>query len=75
MQAPTLWNPPSGTLGRIVEETRERVAALRGQRVALEAAVRTASPGPSFLDALNAGSDLSVILEKRTVLAIPEALD
>lgn len=63
MQAPTLWNPPSGTLGRIVEETRERVAALRSQRLALESAVRTARPGPSFLDALNAGTDVSVIAE------------
>lgn len=63
MQAPTLWNPPSGTLGRIVEETRERVAALRGQRFALESAVRTAPPGPSFLDALNSGTDVSVIAE------------
>lgn len=63
MQAPTLWSPPSGTLGRIVEETRERVAALRSQRLALESAVRTARPGPSFLDALNAGTDVSVIAE------------
>lgn len=63
MQAPTLWNPPSGTLGRIVEETRERVAALRSQRFALESAVRNARPGPSFLDALSAGSDVSVIAE------------
>jgi len=63
VQAPTLWNPPSGTLGRIVEETRERVAALRGQRFALESAVRTAPPGPSFLDALTAGTDVSVIAE------------
>lgn len=63
MQAPTLWNPPSGTLGRIIEETRERVAALRSQRLALESAVRTARPGPSFLDALNAGTDVSVIAE------------
>lgn len=63
MQAPTLWNPPSGTLGRIVEETRERVAALRGQRFALESAVRTAPPGPSFIGALTAAADVSVIAE------------
>jgi len=63
VQAPTLWNPPSGTLGRIVDETRERVAALRSQRCALESAVRTARPGPSFLDALMAGTDVSVIAE------------
>ena len=63
MQAPTLWNPPSGTLGRIVQETRDRVAALRSQRFALESAVRTAPPGPSFLDALASGIDVSVIAE------------
>ena len=62
MQAPTLWNPPGGTLGRIVGETRDRVAALRGHRFALEAAVRTAPPPPSFLDALS-GGDVSVIAE------------
>lgn len=63
MQASTLWSPPSGTLGRIVAETRDRVAALRGQRFALESAARTAPPGPSFADALRSGSDVSIIAE------------
>ena len=62
MQAPSSWNPPGGTLGRIVAEARDRIAALRAQRFALEAAVRPAPPGPSFLDALRAG-DVSVIAE------------
>ena len=62
MQASTLWNPPGGTLGRIVGEARQRVAALRSRRVALEAAVRTAPPGPAFVDALRS-SDVSVIAE------------
>ncbi|HEX8848084.1 MAG TPA: indole-3-glycerol phosphate synthase TrpC [Gemmatimonadaceae bacterium] len=62
MQAPGLWNPPGGTLGRIVAETRERIAALRAQRFALEAAVRTAPPAPSFLDALRT-ADVAVIAE------------
>ncbi len=63
MQAPTLWSPPSGTLGRIVEETRDRVAALRTQRFALESAARTSAPGPSFFAALTAGPDVAVIAE------------
>lgn len=62
MQAPSLWNPPGGTLGRIVGEARERVAALRGHRFALEAAIRTSPPAPSFIDALRA-ADVSVIAE------------
>jgi indole-3-glycerol phosphate synthase len=63
VQAPNSWHPPSGTLGRIVQETRDRVAALRTQRFALESAVRTAAPGPSFIDSLTSGSDVAVIAE------------
>ena len=63
MQAPTLWNPPGGTLGRIVDETRERVAALRSRRAAIESAAHAALPAPSFLAALAAGSDVSVVAE------------
>src|SRR5688572_19225969 len=62
VQAFSLWSPPSGTLGRIVEETRERVAVLRSRRAALEAAVRSAGQAPSFAAALS-GSDVSVIAE------------
>ena len=62
MQAFSLWSPPSGTLGRIVEETRERVAVLRSRRAALETAVRSAGQAPSFAAALS-GSDVSVIAE------------
>ena len=36
---------------------------MRGQRFALESAVRTAPPGPSFIDALQSGTDVSVIAE------------
>ena len=62
MQASTLWNPPGGTLGRIVGEARQRVAALKAHRHALEAAVRTTPAGPAFVDALRS-SDVSVIAE------------
>ena len=63
MQAQSLWKPPSGTLGRIVEETRERVAGLRASRAALEEAVRSAPRAPSFFTALQEGADVSIIAE------------
>lgn len=62
MQAPTLWNPPSGTLGRILAETVHRVSALRSRRNALEAAARRAATAPSFAKALR-GEDVAVIAE------------
>jgi indole-3-glycerol phosphate synthase len=62
VQAPTLWNPPSGTLGRILVETVERVSALRTRRNALESAARRAANAPSFVDGL-AGKDVAVIAE------------
>jgi indole-3-glycerol phosphate synthase len=63
VQAPTSWTPPTGTLGRIIEETRDRVAALRTRLRDLESATRTAAPTQSFVDALAAGGDVSVIAE------------
>lgn len=63
MQAPTSWNPPAGTLGRIVDEARARVAELRGRRTALELAARDAAAVPSFFDALATGADVSIIAE------------
>ena len=62
MQAPDLWNPPSGTLGRILAETSERVSALRSRRTALEAGARTAAPTLSFADALQ-HEDVGIIAE------------
>ena len=63
MQAPTSWHPPSGTLGRIVEQTRERVAALRIRRDSLETRARDAVAPPPFIDSLRAGGDVAVIAE------------
>lgn len=63
MQAPTSWTPPSGTLGRIIEETRERVAKLRTRLRELDAVARSTPPGPSFFDALAGATDVSVIAE------------
>ena len=63
MQAPTYWSPPSGTLGRIIEETRERVARLRARRADLERSAKSAGSVPSFLMAVRGGGDVSVIAE------------
>ena len=62
MQAPTLWNPPSGTLGRILAETMDRVSVLRTRRNALESAARRAERAPSFAAVLR-GSDVAIIAE------------
>jgi indole-3-glycerol phosphate synthase len=63
VQAPNSWKPPSGTLGRIVEETRERVATLHIRRSEIESAARAAATPPSFVDSLNARADVAVIAE------------
>ena len=62
MQAPSLWNPPSGTLGRILEETAARISALRPRGTALELAARGAAPAPSFAGALR-HKDVAIIAE------------
>lgn len=62
MQAFSHWSPPGGTLGRILGDTRERVAALKERKVALESAIRSAPPGPSLAAALR-GKDVAIIAE------------
>lgn len=62
MQAPSLWNPPSGTLGRILDETLNRVAALKPRRTALESAARHAPMAPSLAAVLR-GKDVAIIAE------------
>jgi indole-3-glycerol phosphate synthase len=57
-----LWNPPSGTLGRIIGETVDRVAALKPRRTALESAARRAQMAPSLVAALR-GKDVAIIAE------------
>lgn len=53
MQASTKsWVPPSGVLGRIIAETRERVEALRSSDGDLRAAAMAAPPHPPFALAL-----------------------
>jgi len=62
VQASPVWTPPSGTLGGIVAEARERAAAMRAREAELsEAAARSSAP-PS----------LSGALQRRTVGVIAE---
>jgi len=66
MQASTsTWTAPSGVLGRIVAESRERVRGLsRDARDELErAAQRPAPAGAGFAAALRAGTAVAVIAE------------
>ena len=60
MQA-SKWVPPGGTLGRILEETRRRVASLEGAEV-----------GPDRADALAATPTLAASLRGRNVAVIAE---
>ena len=62
MQAPSLWSPPTGTLGRILRETTDRVAALKPRRAALESAARRAPIAPSLAAALR-GRDVGIVAE------------
>lgn len=62
MQAFPSWTPPGGTLGRILDETRDRIAALEERRSALESTLRSTPPAPSFAAALR-GKDVAIIAE------------
>jgi indole-3-glycerol phosphate synthase len=53
VQGSGIWNPPKGTLGRIVAEAEERVARLRAGEAALrERAMRAVLPARPLRDAL-----------------------
>jgi indole-3-glycerol phosphate synthase len=63
VQGSGIWSPPSGTLGRIVQEAEARVEALRRSSSQLqEAARRAATPRRRLADALR-GSSVAVIAE------------
>jgi indole-3-glycerol phosphate synthase len=63
VQASRAWSPPTGTLGGIIAEARERVEILRGRREELERASERTPRGPSLREALAAGQSVSVIAE------------
>lgn len=62
VQAFSVWTPPSGTLGGLVAEARERAEALGARSGELERAARAAPPVPSFGAALRR-ADVAVIAE------------
>lgn len=62
MQASSNWSPPTGTLGGIVAEARERAAALVAARAELDAKARAAVDAPAFGKALRK-SFVAVIAE------------
>ena len=63
VQASAPWTPPAGTLGRILEGTRRRVATeLSGRRGELERAAAAAPAPPSMAAALR-GGPVAVVAE------------
>jgi len=62
VQASPAWSPPTGTLGRIVDEARERARALESRIAELEERVKGVSQIPAFASALR-GMTVSVIAE------------
>ena len=62
MQAFSSWAPPSGVLGGLVDDARERVRSLRAKRSELESRAASASAAPSLARAL-ARPDVAVIAE------------
>lgn len=62
MQASFAWTPPSGTLGRIVEEARVRARALERRANELEGSARDVDAVPSFAEALR-GESIAIIAE------------
>src|SRR5687768_16480073 len=62
-QEPTVWAPPTGTLGRLVAEAGERAAMLSPRRAELERAARDASDDRSMVAALAGGDRVALIAE------------
>jgi len=62
VQASSAWTPPSGTLGDIVGEARERARALERRSADLERSARTTQDVPSFAAALRS-STVAIIAE------------
>jgi indole-3-glycerol phosphate synthase len=62
VQASSAWTPPSGTLGRIVGEARERARALALRSRELEQSAQAIQPVPPFASSLR-GNSVAVIAE------------
>jgi indole-3-glycerol phosphate synthase len=63
VQGSGIWSPPTGTLGRIVEETEARVDALRRKASGLADAALAARPPRHSLAAALRGKNVAVIAE------------
>jgi indole-3-glycerol phosphate synthase len=64
VQASVVWNPPTGTLGAIVAEARDRVQALRNGEVELARRAELAPAAPPFAAALTTAA-VGVIAEAK----------
>lgn len=62
MQASKTWRPPTGTLGKLLDEARQRAALLERRRADLKALAADTAAGPAFADALR-GDAVAVIAE------------
>ena len=62
MQASSAWTPPSGTLGRIVDEARTRARALENRAADLEREATNVKGVPAFSSALRT-ANVAVIAE------------
>ena len=65
MQASSAWTPPSGTLGRIVDEARDRARALERRSAELERSARAMRDVLPFASALRSNSVAVVAEVKR----------
>lgn len=63
MQGSANWNPPTGTLGRILQETETRVAELRRDAARIEAAAAAATRPLSNLHSSLRTASIAVIAE------------
>jgi indole-3-glycerol phosphate synthase len=61
-QALSAWIPPTGTLGELTRDARERANSLAGQKTGLSRAAAAANLQPSLATALRRG-DVSIIAE------------
>lgn len=62
MQAFSSWAPPTGVLGGLVDDARERARALAPRRAELESRAASAPPAPALSDALSR-PDVAVVAE------------
>lgn len=63
MQASRTWEPPGGTLGRILEDTRRRLPSIEERGAAGPLAVTKSGQRRSLLAALQGGPDVGVVAE------------